>query len=155
MAIDPAENDVARARIDLLMRRMGFILFYGAVVYPFFFLLDWHERPWDRLAALVIRVAATLLILALVWLGRSAWGRPRALLLASVGFLVAHAGFAVIVWHAKGFGSSNGDAFELFFGPYCVLVPTATGGPLSWVLQWSASNWPLMLCPANHFITTT
>jgi two-component system NtrC family sensor kinase len=41
--------------------------------------------------------------------------------------LVAHAGFAVIVWHAKGFGSSNGDAFELFFGPYCVLVPAPTG----------------------------
>lgn len=123
----PADDDIARARRDLLLSRMRFILFCGAVLYPLFFILDWHERPWDRPFALVIRVGVALVILILVrLLSRTAWGRSRALLLVSVGFLVAQAGFAVIVWHAKGFGSSNGDAFELFFGPYCVLVPIAT-----------------------------
>jgi signal transduction histidine kinase len=127
MAVSPVNDDVARARLNLLFDRMRFILFYGAILYPLFFFLDWHERPWDYPAALVIRVTATLIMLALVQLGRTEWGRPRALFLASVGFLVAHAGFAAIVWHAKGFGSSNGDAFELFFGTYCVLIPTTTG----------------------------
>jgi hypothetical protein len=122
-----AGDDTATARIDLLFSRMGFILFCGAVVYPLFFILDWRERPWDRPAALVIRVATTLVILALARMRRTAWGQPRSLLLASAGFLAAQAGFAVIVWHAKGLGSSNGDAFELFFGPYCVLVPAPTG----------------------------
>lgn len=126
MAVTPIEDDIARARVDLLFSRLRFILFYCAVIYPFFFLLDWHERPWDRTAALIIRVATALIMLALVRLAQTVWGRSNALLLASVGFLIAHAGFAVIVWHAKGFGSSNGDAFELFFGPYCVLVPAPT-----------------------------
>ena len=120
-------DDIARARNDLLESRLAFILFYGAVVYPLFFILDWHERPWDRLPALVIRVATTLLILGLAWLSRSSWGRSRIFLLASLGFVVGQAGFAVIVWHAKGLGSSDGNDFDLFFGPYCVLVPTATG----------------------------
>src|SRR5580704_1602244 len=126
LAVTPIEDDIARARVDLLFSRLRFILFYCAVIYPFFFLLDWHERPWDRTAALVIRVATAMIMLALVRLAQTVWGRSKALLLASVGFLIAHAGFAVIVWHAKGFGSSNGDAFELFFGPYCVLVPAPT-----------------------------
>jgi hypothetical protein len=126
MALIAVDNDIARARTDLLVSRTGFILFYGGVLYPLFFLLDWHERPWDRLPAFVIRVAATLVILGLALLSRTTWGRSRSLLLASLGFLVGHAGFAFIVWHAKGVGSSNGDAFELFFGPYCVLVPATT-----------------------------
>jgi two-component system NtrC family sensor kinase len=127
MAVDPVVDEVARARTDLLLSRMSYILFFGAVVYPLFFILDWHERPWDRIAALVVRLVVTLVILVLARLSRSAWGRPRALLLGSIGFLVAQAGFAVIIWHARGFGSSNGDAFELFFGPYCMLVPATTG----------------------------
>jgi signal transduction histidine kinase len=127
MTADPIPGDIARARADLLLSRLGFILVCGAIIYPFFFVLDWHERPWDRPAALVIRLVVTLAILVLVWMTRTTWGRSRALLLVSIGFLIGYAGFAVIVWHAKGFGSSNGDAFELFFGLYCVLVPIATG----------------------------
>jgi two-component system NtrC family sensor kinase len=42
------------------------------------------------------------------------------------------------VWHAKGFGSSNGDAFELVFGSYCVLIPTTTG--------WAALVGVAMMC---------
>jgi len=138
MAVIPVDHDIARARIDLLFSRMGFVLFYGAVLYPLFFILDWRERPWDRPAALVIRVAATLVILALARLSRTAWGRPRGLLLASFGFLLGHAGFAVIVWHAKGLGSSGGGGFDLFFGPYCFLVPTTTG--------WTALVGVAMMC---------
>ena len=138
MPLEPADNNIARARIDLFYSRIGFVLFCGAVIYPFFFILDWHERPWDRTAALVIRVTATLVILLLVRLTRTAWGRPKALLLASIGFLVGHAGFAVIIWHARGFGTSNGDAFELFFGPYCILIPTTTA--------WAALVGVSMMC---------
>jgi len=126
MAADPVVDDVARARTDLLLSRMGFILLFGAVIYPLFFILDWHERPWDRTAAVVVRVAVTLLFLGLARLSQTAWGRSRALFIGSIGFLAGQAGFAVIVWHAKGLGSSNGDAFELFFGTYCVLVPATT-----------------------------
>jgi signal transduction histidine kinase len=106
---------------------MSYVLFFGAVVYPLFFILDWRERPWDRMAALVVRLVVTVVILILARLTLTAWGRPRAILLGSIGFLAAQAGFAVIVWHARGFGSSNGDALELFFGPYCMLVPATTG----------------------------
>ena len=138
MPIDLAENDIPKARIDLIVSRTGFVLFCGAVIYPFFFILDWHERPWDRTAALIVRGIATLVILVLVRLTRTAWGQPKALLLGSIGFLVGYAGFAVIIWHAKGFGTSNGDAFELFFGPYCVLIPTTTA--------WAALMGISMMC---------
>jgi signal transduction histidine kinase len=138
MAVDPIVDDITKARTDLLLSRMGFILLFGAVLYPLFFILDWHERPWDRAAAVVIRVAVTVLILALARLSRTPWGRPRALLLGSIGFLAGQAGFAAIIWHAKGFGSSNGDAFELFFGTYCVLVPATTG--------WAALEGIAMIC---------
>lgn len=131
-------DDIARARADLLFSRLRFLLYFGVVVYPLFFILDWRERPWDRPFALAARLAATLLMFALIQLGRTVWGRPRALLLASIGFLVGYAGFAVIVWHAKGLGASNGDAFELFFGPYCVLIPTTTG--------WAALMGGAMMC---------
>lgn len=127
MATNPGVDEIARARADLLLSRMSYILLFGAVVYPLFFVLDWHERPWDRIFALATRIAVTLMILGLAQLSRTSWGRPKALLLGSIGFLAAQAGFAVIVWHAKGLGLSNGDAFELFFGPYCLLVPATTG----------------------------
>ena len=84
------------------------------------------------------RLAATGVMFGLFCLARTGWGRSRALILATVAFLVAHVGFAVIVWHAKGFGSSNGDAFELVFGSYCVLIPTATG--------WAALVGVAMMC---------
>lgn len=125
--VELADDGVSKARIDLLLDRFGFVLFYAAVLYPLFVLLDWHERPWDRAAALVIRVAVTLILVGLAGLTRTARGRSKAMLLASIGFLIAQSGFVVIVWHAKGLGSSNADAFELFYGPYCVLIPTTTG----------------------------
>jgi signal transduction histidine kinase len=127
MAVNPGVDEVARARADLLLSRMSYILLFGAVLYPLFSILDWHERPWDRAAAVMIRLTVTLIILVLAQLSRTSWGRPKALLLGSIGFLAAQGGFALIVWHARGFGTSNGDAFELFFGPYCVLVPATTG----------------------------
>lgn len=123
--IPVVETNVS-SRLDLLFSRMSVILFYAAFIYPLFFVMDWHERPWDRWAALSIRLGCTAVMLGLAWVSRSTWGRPRAFLLASAGFLVAHLGFAAIVWHAGSFGSSNGDAFELLFGPYCVLVPVST-----------------------------
>lgn len=126
MAIAPSNDDIPRLRLDLLFSRTGFLLFYLAVVYPFFFILDWHERPWDKIFALVARLVATIVMFTLFSLTRTKWGRPRAIVLATLAFLVAHAGFALIVWHAKGMGSSNGDAFELLFGSYCVLIPATT-----------------------------
>jgi hypothetical protein len=119
-------RDVANARIELLLSRTGVLLFYGSVLYPLFFILDWRERPWDKPAALIIRITGAVVILVIARLCNTKWGRSRAVLLASLAFLIAHAGFAALVWHAKGLGSSNGDAFELFFGPYCVLIPTTT-----------------------------
>lgn len=127
MAKTSVTDEVAKARTDLLFSRLRFLLYYGAIFYPCFFILDWHERPWDRPFALAARLSVAAILLAIIQLARTTWGRSRALLLVSAGFLAAHAGFAVIVWHARGFGTSNGDAFELFFGPYCVLVPTSTG----------------------------
>jgi signal transduction histidine kinase len=125
MTTEPA-GDISRQRIDLLFARMGFILFYLAVLYPLFVVLDWRERPWDRPFALVARLTATAAMFALFLLARSAWGRSRAIYLASLGFLVAESTFTALVWHAKGFGSSNGDAFELVFGSFCVLIPATT-----------------------------
>src|ERR1700683_437614 len=107
MAAKPGTDDVTRTRIDLLFSRLRFILYYGAILYPLFFILDWHERPWDRPFALATRLSVVVIMLALVRLAQTGWGRSRVLLLASIGFLVGQAGFAVIVWHAKGLGSSN------------------------------------------------
>jgi signal transduction histidine kinase len=126
ISVAPNSDDVAQARIDLLLKRMGILLFYGSILYPLFFILDWLERPWDKEAALVVRVTGGLIILLIARSCKTEWGRPKAVLLASIAFLIADLGFAVIVWHAKGLGTSNGDAFELFFGPYCVLIPTST-----------------------------
>jgi signal transduction histidine kinase len=122
----PGGDEISKARIDLLFSRMRVLLFYGSVLYPLFFILDWLERPWDRIAALLVRLTGGLIIFLIARLCKTEWGRPKVVLLASIAFLIAHSGFAVIIWHAKGLGSSNGDAFELFFGPYCVLVPTTT-----------------------------
>lgn len=119
--------DISKARTDLLLSRMRFILFYGAALYPLFVLLDWHERPWDRATALIVRVGVAVLVLGLAQLNRTAWGRSRALSITSAGFLLGQAGFVVIVWHAKGLGTSDGYDFDLFFGPYCVLVPATVG----------------------------
>jgi signal transduction histidine kinase len=126
MPIISAPADVVDARNDLIFLRLRFLLFYAAVLYPLFFFMDWKERPWDWPAALGIRLSVTAIMLLLVRLSHTSWGRPKALLCATAGFLIGHAGFAAIVWHARGFGSSNRDDFELFFGTYCVLVPTTT-----------------------------
>lgn len=127
MSTKSGTEEIAKARVDLLFSRVRVYLFYGALLYPLFFLVDWRERPWDRPAALVIRLTTTAVIMGMAALCWTRWGRPRALMLASVCFLVAHAGFAVGVWHSKGFGTSNGDAFEIFFGAYCVVIPATTG----------------------------
>jgi two-component system, NtrC family, sensor kinase len=127
MSLKSDTDGIAKARVDLLFSRVRVYLLYGALLYPLFFLADWRERPWDRPAALLIRLATTAVIMGIAALCWTHWGRPRALMLASVCFLVAHAGFAIGVWHSKGFGASNNDAFELFFGAFCVVIPATTG----------------------------
>lgn len=131
MQMATPRNEISEQNPDLLVSRFGYILFYVAVVYPLFVILDWHQIPWDHTAALVIRGSVSLTMLALAMLCRTKWGRPHALSLITVGVLLGQAGFALLVWHAKGFGLSDGDDFSFFFGPFCVLIPAS--------LNWTAA----------------
>jgi len=110
---------------DLLLARFGYIFYYVAIVYPLFVILDWHQIPWDRTAAVIIRVSVSLMMLGLAFLCKTEWGRTRRLSLITLGVLLGQAGFAVVAWHAKGLGSSDGDDFSFFFGPFCVLIPAS------------------------------
>jgi hypothetical protein len=122
------EQTVEEERAALFWKNAKRAVALGTVIYPSQALADYlvfHDKNW--LASAAIRLVATLLaLLAFLTAAYVDWGkRHRGALITSMFFIV-YTGFQAVVYLQNAYGSEYGDALDLFFAVYCLLLPVPT-----------------------------